>query len=142
MDSLFEELQQHMREVMPELTRPAFIADGTTLRTAHSKQLAEQFPPGHNQHGENHWPTLLLVTFHDAYTGLATRPSWGAMYGPEAVSEQCLAEQALQRLPGDAIVMGDGNFGIFAFAYAVQRSQRSMLHLSGGAASGTPSTRF
>jgi hypothetical protein len=127
MDSLFEELQQHMREVMPELTRPAFIADGTTLRTAHSKQLAEQFPPGHNQHGENHWPTLLLVTFHDAYTGLATRPSWGAMYGPEAVSEQCLAEQALQRLPGDAIVMGDGNFGIFAFAYAVQRSQRPML---------------
>jgi hypothetical protein len=127
MDSLFEELQEHMREVMPELARPVFIVDGTTLRAPYGKELAKQFPPGHNQHGENHWPTLLLVTFHNAYTGLAARPSWGAMYGPQAVSEQHLAEQALQRLPADAIVMADGNFGIFAFAYAVQRTARPML---------------
>jgi putative transposase len=127
MDSLFEELQQHMREVLPELARPVFIVDGTTLRTPHGPELVKQFPPGHNQHGQNHWPTLLLVTFHDAYTGLAARPSWGPMYGPEAVSEQYLAEQALGQLPADAIVMADGNFGIFAFAYAVQKTARPML---------------
>ena len=127
MDNLFEELQEHMREVMPELARPVYILDGTTLRTPYGKELARQFPPGHNQHGENHWPTLLLVTFHNAYSGLATRPSWGAMYGPQAVSEQHLAEQALPRLPADAIVMADGNFGIFAFAYAVQQTGRPML---------------
>jgi hypothetical protein len=127
MDTLFDELQQHMREVMPELPRPVFVVDGTTLRTPHGKALAERFPPGHNQHGENHWPTMLAVVFHDAYTGLAARPSWGAMYGPEAVSEQQLAEQALERLPADAVVLADGNFGIFAFAYAVQRTARPML---------------
>ena len=75
MDSLFEALQEHMREVMPELVRPVFIIDGTTLRTPLGKELVKHFPPGHNQHGENHWPTMLLVAFHNAYTGLATRPS-------------------------------------------------------------------
>jgi len=30
----------------------------------------------------------------------------------------------MERLPRDAVVLGDGNFGIFAFAYAVQQSQR------------------
>jgi hypothetical protein len=49
------------------------------------------------------------------------------MYGPQAVSEQQLAEEALQRLPADAVVLADGNFGIFAFAHAVQRSQRPLL---------------
>jgi hypothetical protein len=49
------------------------------------------------------------------------------MYGASAVSEQRLAEQALQRLPAEAIVMADGNFGIFAFAYAVQRTGRPLL---------------
>jgi hypothetical protein len=127
MDNLFEQLQQHMREVMPDLPRPVFIIDGTTLRTPYGKELAQQFPPGHNQHGENHWPTMLLVTFHDAYTGLATRPNWGSMYGANAVSEQQLAKEALERLPADGIVLADGNFGVFFFAYAVQQTQRPLL---------------
>jgi hypothetical protein len=93
----------------------------------HEKDLVTAFPPGTNQHGENHWPTMRLVAFHDARTGLATRPSWGAMYGSEAVSEQELAERALQRLPSDAIVLTDSNFGIFAFAYAVDQSQRPVI---------------
>ena len=127
MDNLVEELQRQMREVMPDLPRPVYVIDGTTLRTPHGKQLAQEFPPGHNQHGENHWPTMSLVTFHDAYTGLATRPSWGSMYGDQAVSEQQLAQAALERLPADALVLGDGNFGIFFFAYAVQQTQRPVL---------------
>src|SRR5260370_7016612 len=70
---------------------------------------------------------MQMVVFHDVFSGLALRPGWGAMYGDTAVSEQALAEQALERLPGDAVVLGDGNFGIFAFAYAVQQSQRPMI---------------
>ena len=34
--------------------------------------------------------------FQDVFSGMALRPSWGAMYGDEAVSEQALAEQALE----------------------------------------------
>lgn len=49
------------------------------------------------------------------------------MYGAEAVSEQQLAQQALERLPGDALVLADGNFGIFAFAHAVVATQRPVL---------------
>ncbi len=127
MDHLFEQFQQQMREAMPEMPRPVFVVDGTTLRTPYGKELAKQFPPGHNQHGENHWPTMLVVAFHDAYTGLAARPSWGPMYGDEAVSEQRLAAEALERLPADAVVLGDGNFGVFFFAYRVQQTQRPLL---------------
>jgi hypothetical protein len=70
---------------------------------------------------------MRLVVFHDAFSGLALRPAWGPVYGETAVSEQALAEQAIERLPADAVVLGDGNFGIFAFAHAVQQSQRSMI---------------
>jgi hypothetical protein len=104
-----------------------FVIDGTTLRLPHERELVSAFPPGHNQHGDNHWPTMLLVAFHDVHSGLATRPSWGAMYGPGAVGEQELARQALERLPTEAIVLADGNFGIFAFAYAVRQTQRPLL---------------
>ena len=70
---------------------------------------------------------MRMVVFHDVFSGLALTPSWGPFYGDAAVSEQSLAEGALERLPSEAVVLGDGNFGIFAFAYAVQQSQRPML---------------
>ena len=127
MDTLFDQLQQQMRKVMPDLPRPVFVADGSTLRTPAGAELARRFPPGSNQHGENHWPTMLVVVLHDAYTGLAARPAWGPKYGTDAVSEQQLARQALDRLPADAVVMADGNFGIFAFAYAVTQTNRPLL---------------
>lgn len=126
-DHLFEQLQAQMREELPDVPRPMFVIDGTTLRLPHERELVSAFPPGHNQHGDNHWPTMLLVAFHDVHSGLATRPSWGAMYGPGAVGEQELARQALERLPTEAIVLADGNFGIFAFAYAVRQTQRPLL---------------
>ena len=70
---------------------------------------------------------MLLVAFHDVHTGLAMRPSWGPMYGKQAIGEQALAREALQRLPADAIVLADCDFGIFAFAHAVQQTQRPLV---------------
>lgn len=122
---LFEQLR--LRMPPPSGSRPAFVIDGTTLRLAHRAELVESFPPGHNQHGDNHWPILEMVVFHDVYTGLAATPRWGPMYGPHAVSEQQLAIEALEQLPADAIVLADANFGIFAFAHAVQQSGRPVL---------------
>jgi len=126
-DHIFEQLQALMREQLPDVPRPAFVIDGTTFQLPHERELVKAFPPGRNQHGDNHWPMMLLVAFHDVHTGLATQPSWGAMYGRRAVGEQELAREALQRLPPDAVVLGDGNFGIFVFAYAVQQTQRPVL---------------
>ena len=126
-DHIFEQLQVRMREQLPDVPQPVFVIDGTTVRLPHEGNLVRAFPPGRNQHGDNHWPTMLLVAFHDVHTALATRPSWGAMYGRRAVGEQALAAEALQRLPADAVVLADGNFAIFVFAYAVQQTQRPML---------------
>ncbi len=126
-DHIFEQLQVRMRAPQPDVPRPVFVIDGTTLRLPHEGELVRAFPPGRNQHGEHHWPTLLMVAFHDAHTGLAMRPSWGPMYGPRAISEQDLARAALQRLPADAMVLADANFGIFWLAHAVQQAERPML---------------
>lgn len=126
-DHILEQLQVLMREQLPDVGRPVFVIDGTTLRLQHRPELVKAFPPGHNQHGDNHWPTMLLVSFHDVNTGLALRPSWGPMYGKHVKGEQQLAAEALQRLPADAIVLADADFGIFAFAHAVQQTQRVMI---------------
>lgn len=126
-DQIVEQLRSEMQEGWPGLQRPIFLIDGSSLQLAHSPELVGRFSPGHNQYGSNHWPMLKLVVFHDVFSGLALRPSWGAMYGPQAVSEQSLAEQALQRLPAEAMVLADCNFGIFSFAWAVQQSQRAMI---------------
>jgi hypothetical protein len=126
-ERIVEQLQMEMQEGWKGLHRPVFVIDGSTLQLQHEPELVRAFSPGRNQHGENHWPVMQMVVFHDVFSGLALRPSWGAMYGAAAVSEQALAEQAVERLPPDAVVLGDGNFGIFAFAYAVQQSQRPMI---------------
>lgn len=123
-DRIFEQLRSEMQEGWPGLQRPLFLIDGSSLQLAHSPELIRQFSPGRNQHGGNHWPMLKVVVFHDVFSGLALRPNWGAMYGPQAVSEQALAEQALERLPSEAVVLADCNFGTFAFAWAVEQSQR------------------
>jgi hypothetical protein len=127
MDRIVDELRSEMQEGWPGVQRPVFLIDGSTLQLVAHEELRKTFPPGHNQHGENHWPVMQIVVMHDVYSGLALRPSWGAMYGAAAVSEQALAEQALDRLPVDAVVLSDCNFGIFAFAYGVQQSKRSMI---------------
>jgi hypothetical protein len=127
MERMVEQLRAEMQEGWQGLARPVFVIDGSSLQLPHAEELVQAFSPGHNQHGENHWPVMRIVVFHDVYSGLALRPTWGPMYGDEAVSEQALAERALERLPADAVVLGDGNFGIFAFAYAVQQSRRPMI---------------
>jgi hypothetical protein len=126
-DRIVEQLRSQMQEGWPGLHRPIFLIDGSSLPLPHTRDLVQGFSPGHNQYGPNHWPVMRIVVFHDVSSGLALRPSWGPMYGKPAASEQALAEQALQRLPADAVVMGDCNFAIFAFAWAVQQSQRPMI---------------
>jgi hypothetical protein len=126
-DLSFTELEARMRQRLPDIPQPIFVVDGTTLQLPHNRELRKAYPPGSNQHGKNHWGILLLVAFHDVHTGLAARPSWGPMYGRRAVGEQQLAAEALGRLPAQAVVLGDGDFGIFAFAHAVQQTGRSVL---------------
>lgn len=121
--------------------RPAFFVDGSSARMPHREALLRQYPPGSNQHGTSHWPLLRMVVAHDLYTGLGMRPEWGALNGPDAVSEQTLLERAIDRLPGGALVMGDANFGVFSVAYAATERDHPILlrltvararHLAGG----------
>lgn len=108
-----------------------FVLDGSSLELEHTRSLVELYPPAHNQHGQSHWPVLRIVVLHDVETGLAQQPCWGPMFGPQAVSEQELAEQAMDSLPAQSVVVGDRNFGIFSIAYAAQqRGLRVLLRLT------------
>lgn len=129
-DDVTDHILDQLRGLLTQQEMKIFLIDGSTLQLAHTPSLVKAFPAGTNQHGENHWPVLHLVVFHDLVSGLAMRPVWGAKYGKRAVSEQALAKQGLDRLPADAIVMADINFGIFAFAFASDQSgRRSILRI-------------
>jgi IS4 transposase len=121
------QLRAEMQEGWQGLNRAIFVVDGSTVQLQAAPELVQAYSPGHNQHGKNHWPVMRVVVMHDVYTGLALQPNWGPMYGDAPVSEQALAEAALERLPADAVVLSDANFGIFAFAHAVQQSRRHMV---------------
>lgn len=127
-DHIFKQLIAKFRPSSPTIP-PAFIFDGSSIRTPHTEALCEAYPPGSNQHGESHWPLLRIVVAHDVHTGLAMRPEWGPMHGPKAAeaSEQALFEKALPRLPAGAVVMADANFGVFSVVYAATQRQHPVL---------------
>jgi hypothetical protein len=126
-DHIVQKLQTEIQAGWPGLQRPVFLIDGSSLQLKHEKGMLMAFPPTPNQHGASHWPVMRIVVFHDVFSGLALRPSWGPMFGKHAVSEQKLAGQSIERLPSHAVVMADRNFGIFSMAYAVQQSKRCMV---------------
>lgn len=130
-DRAFEQLTGEAGGSPGQVGRQAVFLDGTTVRLAHTETLKEVYPPGSNQHGESHWPLIRMVVAHDLYTGLAMRPQWGPMHGQQAVSEQGLLEQAIDRLPSGSVVTGDANFGVFSVAYAAtQRGHPVLLRLT------------
>src|SRR5580698_5566666 len=130
-----QELVERLRTVLnsspPQGSANVFVLDGSSLELEHSRSLVGLYPPAQNQHGQSHWPVLRIVVLHDVETGLAQQPCWGPMFGPRAVSEQELAEQAMDSLPAQSVVVGDRNFGIFSIAYAAQqRGLRVLLRLT------------
>jgi putative transposase len=130
-DQIFDQLMARMSAACAPVSRSAFLLDGTSMRLAYSPALARSFPPASNQHGESHWPTMRVLVAHDLQTGLAMRPQWGPMYGPDAVSEQQLLETAIGRLPQGATVIGDSNLGVFSVAWtATQKGYPVVLRLT------------
>jgi hypothetical protein len=107
--------------------RRVFAVDGSTISLPATAALRAAYPPASNQHGASHWPILHVAVVHELASGLAIRPAFGPMYGPHAVSETALARQLLAQVPADAILLGDRNFGIFAFAWAAQQARHDVL---------------
>lgn len=129
-DRLVEHLMQFRRPALADWDRRVFVLDGSTVEAPHTPELVEAYPPAQNQYGNSHWPVLLLLLAEELTTGLAQRPCWGPMYGPNAVSEQELTERVLERLPAASVILGDINFGVFSVAFAAtQRGDDALLRL-------------
>lgn len=126
-DRIFEELVIQFDTLGPKGKPRTFLLDGSSVRASHTSGLCKSYPPGSNQYREGHWPLLRVLVAHDLDSGLAMRPEWGPMYGPDRVSEQELLARAIERLPSGATVMGDCNFGVFSVAYTATQSQHPVL---------------
>lgn len=127
LDEVIQRLCNHLGERVPLSDRPAYVLDGTALQLDHTPSLEDAYPAACNQQGKSHWPIVRMVVLHDLETGLARQPHWGPMYGAEAVSEQGLAQQAMESLPGKAVIIGDRNFGIFAIACGAQQNGHAVV---------------
>jgi putative transposase len=126
-DRAFKLLVALMSGVVPEIGQSTYFIDGTSIRTAYSKELCRLYPPSRNQNGESHWPLIRLLVLHDLVTGLALRPVWGPMHGDHAISEQALLVRTIDQLPDFAVLLADANFGIFSVAYAADQRQHPVL---------------
>lgn len=130
-EEILQRLRNQVSERMLVQGKPVYVLDGSSVQLEHCAELREAYPPALNQHGKSHWPILRVVVLQDVETAMAQQPCWGAMYGPRAVSEQRLAEQALDPLPAGAVIIGDRNFGIFGTAYAAhQRGHQVVIRLT------------
>jgi len=110
-----------------EKERPVYLMDGSEFRLRHVLELLEKYPPCVNQYGPSHWPMMRITVVHEARTGLAVAANWGPMFGEQAVGEQALLEETLERLPRGGTYLGDRNFGIFAIAYRVTQRQADVV---------------
>jgi hypothetical protein len=104
-----------------------YVLDGSSLQLEYGAELVKTYPQAQNRYGKSHRPVVRIVVLHDVDTGLAERPYWGPMYGPRAVSEQALAEQATQHVPPGSVIIGDRNFGIFSVAYQAQQQGHGII---------------
>jgi hypothetical protein len=124
-------LMADVPEALPGLGCRAFLLDGSSLDLPATPELLQAYPPAQNQHGAAHWPVVRIVVAHDVISGMAMPPSWGPMYGDQAVSEQQLAATGIGQLPAGSVVVGDRNFGVFSTAYdAHQRGYPVVLRLT------------
>jgi len=125
-DQIFAKLMEPTQASEGLMSR-LFLIDGSSMRLPHTAALKKAYPPGSNQHGEAHWPVIRVLVGHHLSSGLATRPCWGPLYGSEAVSEQGLTEQIMERLPAGAALMADRNFAVFSVAWAAQQHDHRVL---------------
>jgi hypothetical protein len=111
-----------LREILnPGGGGQAYLLDGSSVELEASPSLRKLYPPAENQHGRAHWPVLRILVLHELETGLAEEPQWGPMYGDAAVSEQTLAEKAMDALAPGSVMVGDRNFGVFSIAWAARQ---------------------
>lgn len=69
----------------------------------------------------------MTQTNADLIQDKATCAAAPVVNGSQAMSEQALTEQLLDRLPGESVLMGDINFGVFSVAFAATRRGHDVL---------------
>jgi hypothetical protein len=117
MEELVQALRRTLLSRLGQGDGSVYVVDGSSIQLEDAS-LAGDYPPARNQHRPSHWPLVRMVVVQDVETGLAEQPQWAPQNGAEAVSEQALADRALDALPAGSVIIGDRNFGIFAIAHS------------------------
>jgi hypothetical protein len=125
-NELIERLRERINAHTPEGQPRIYVVDGSSLQIEYGPTLVKEYPQAEGR-GRSHRLIVRVVALHDVDTGMAERPYWGPMYGRKAVSEQALAQQAIEQVPAGAVLMGDRNFGIFSTAYHAQQHGHGVI---------------
>jgi len=129
-NELIERLRQRIAERTPEGQPRLYVLDGSSLQLEYSPELVKDYPQAEGR-GRSHRSILRVVVMHDVDTALAEQPCWGPMYGRNAVSEQALAQEAMEHVPPGAVLIADRNFGILSIAYrACQGGHGTIVRLT------------
>lgn len=113
------------------------LLDGSTILLRPEDELIKHYGRHHNQQGALYWVVMRVVVAFCLYSGTLL----AATEGPLANSEQALAWAVLASVEPGAVVVGDGNFGVYSVAQAaycggvqvlVRLSRTRAQHLAGG----------
>lgn len=127
-----ERLNGEINEIQREAKigdRRVFLVDGTTFSLPREKELQKEFPPcpSRGKYQASRFPIANVALAVDAYTGVASCPEIGAMYGKKAIHETKLILPVLQKLPEGSIVIGDRSFGGVAVALHAQAAGHDVI---------------
>ena len=118
-----------LRSAATICNRKVFLIDGTTFSLPRERGLLKKFPPcpARAKSKTARFPIAHVALAVDAYTGVASRPEIGAMYGAKAIHETKLALPVMQRLPKGSVIIGDRGFGSISIAYYAQQSGQDVI---------------
>lgn len=120
--NLIDELCEWMLENV-EPSERLYVVDGSTFELMKSKELSEKYPPSEC----GYYPMIRALMCTEINSGITLRPEIAALKGSKQAGEIQLFKQQIKRLPKDATLMGDRNFGIYAVAKLSQEQGLNVI---------------
>ena len=104
-----------------------YLLDGTGMAVGNYEEVTKSYPRQRTQYGPQKYPYMRVVFAHNLANGMAVYPAHGTL----KQSEQELSIGVPNRLPNNALVIADRNFGIYSVTYhALQAGVQTLTRLN------------
>lgn len=133
---------EEVTELLAEATRRTINAqhkegqriydiDGTLVTLSNTESISEKYPAHTGRKGKYNHPLIRIVFASDLISGTCVKPVYGACSGEDALSEQRLGCEVIDKLEPGSLMIGDRNFGVFSvISHAHVQSKEVLVRLS------------